>query len=275
MALNLHHQTMNTVLRWRLVAGLGSGVRANWCRLFAGSAKLAMQHKGSFQSEDYTVESDEITTDNNPWSPTLYNDIVYIRKPGLIRSTAMDEKYRLSYSPLYEAPGAKYVSLLKRLSLSFAILGAYGGKLFYESVQFDDIYAVYTVLATSVPAVFIQYKTKDYVTRIWRLYDKTKPQTIDNLVTDENLIMEKLNMLGSKTYNQLLTVSNNANLKIVENDGFWNSYGNWQNGNQKYYVVDNIGGIKMDRLWGIVENNSNIDNGRYIENEIELVKNEN
>lgn len=182
----------------------------------------------------------------------------------------MDEKYRLSYSPLYEAPGAKYISLLKRLSLSFAILGAYGGKLFYESVQFDDVYALYTVLATSVPAIFIQYKTKDYITRIWRLYDKTKPQTLANLISDEQLIMEKLNGLGSKTYNELLTVSNNNNLKLNSHQRLFNSYGNWQDGNKKYYIVDNIGGIKMDRLWGIVENNSNVNNGRYLEHEINV-----
>lgn len=234
-------------------------------RPLSKSTIAMIKHQSNFRNTDSNVESDEIVTDNNPWSPTLYNDIVYIKRPGKFKSTPMDDKYRLSYSPLYESPGAKYVSMLKRLSISFAVLGVYGAKLFYESAQFDDIYAVYTILTTSAPAVAIQYKTKDYVTRIWRLYDKTQPQTLENLVSDEKLVMEKLNGWGSRTYNELLPIANNHELKVVDNNGILRPYSTWQSGNRNFYVVDNIGGLKMDRLWGIAEHNSGIDNGRYIE----------
>lgn len=232
-------------------------------RYFSLSSPFSIQHKGSFKNNDYTVESDEIVTDNNPWSPTLYTDRVYVKQG--VKSVALDEKYRLSYSPLYEAPGAKYISLLKRLSLSFAVLGAYGGKLFYESSQFDDVFALYTILATTTPAVFIQYKTKDYITRIFRLYDKSKPQTLENLTQDEQLVMEKLNGLGSKTYNEVLKISGNDQLKLDGKQGFFKAYGNWKVGKRRFYVVDNIGGIKMDRLWGIVEKNSGVNNGRFLD----------
>jgi hypothetical protein len=244
----------------------GKNITVSMGRTLSKSTVLMVKHQSNFRNTDSNVESDEIVTDNNPWSPTLYNDIVYIKHPGTFKSTPMDDKYRLSYSPLYESPGAKYVSMLKRLSISFAVLGIYGAKLFYESAQFDDMYAVYTILATSAPALAIQYKTKDYITRIWRLYDKTQPQTLENLLSDEKLVMEKLNGWGSRTYNELLSITNNHDLKVVhDQNNVLRPYSTWQCGNRNFYVVDNIGGLKMDRLWGIAEHNSGINNGRYIE----------
>lgn len=237
-----------------------------------------IQHKSSFKSADSTVDTDDILSQNNPWSPTLYNDIVKVRKPGSFTSTPLADKYRLSYVPLYESPGAKYVALVKRLTLSFAVIGAYGSKLFFESPQFDDIYAWSALTACSVPAVIAQLKTRDYVTRIFRLYDKEKPQTLENLVNDEKLIMEKLNITGGKTYNELLTVTNNKSLRLTQKSNvpsFLLPYSSWQETDpatkqtRHYYVVDDIGGLKMDRLWGIVEHNSGVDNGRYLEDQIE------
>lgn len=232
-----------------------------------------MQHKGSFRTSDTTVEDDEIVTENNPWSPTLYNDIVYIRKANSFSNTALPSKFRLSYQALYEAPGAKYVAMLKRISLSFAVLGLYGAKLFYESPQFEDIYAIATAASCAAPAVFVQYKTRDYVTRIFRLYNKEEVQTLENLTADEKLIMEKLNPTGGKTYNTLLHISDNSSLKLLDpkKQGILAPYSAWEetdaesNTKRHFYVADNIGGLKMDRLWGIVEHNSGVNNGRYLE----------
>lgn len=213
------------------------------------------------------METDEIISENNPWSPTLYNDVVRVKKG--FKTVKLPANYRLSYEPLYEAPGSKYVAMLKRLTLSFAVIGVYGAKLFYELVQFDDLYALGTLVGTWAPAVAVQYKTSDYVTRAFRLYDKDKPQTLENLVNDEKLVMEKLSATGGKTYNTLLSVSNNPLLKLTGDDNsafapyrLWESDG--EDGKQYFYVVDNVGGMKMDRLWGIVEHNSGVDNGRYI-----------
>lgn len=213
------------------------------------------------------METDEIISENNPWSPTLYNDIVRVRKG--FRNVTLPENYRLSYEPIYEAPGSKYVAMLKRLTLSFAVIGVYGAKLFYELVQFDDLYALGTIIGTWTPAIAVQYKTSDYVTRAFRLYDKDKPQTLENLVNDEQLVMEKLLATGGKTYNTLLTVSNNPLLKLTDTENSALApYRLWEtsdsDGKQYFYVVDNVGGMKMDRLWGIVEHNSGVDNGRYI-----------
>lgn len=222
--------------------------------------------KTTFKSDDSSVDTDEILTGNNPWSPTLYNDIVYIRK-GL-KNVALPDNFRLSYEPLYEAPGAKYVAMLKRLTLSFGVIGIYGAKLLYELAQFDDIYALAALAGTWGPALAVQFKTKDYVTRIFRLYDKTKPQTLENLVSDEKLVMEKLNATGGKTYNQLLTISNNKSLKLCPTTNDIVPYRSWQedyDGHKRYfYVADNVGGMKMDRIWGIIEHNSGVDNGRFM-----------
>lgn len=247
--------------------------------LHAGSVHNK-SHNTSYRLSDSTVNSDEIMSENDPWSPTLFNDIVHIRKPNSFRNTPLPSNYRLSYLALYEAPGAKYVAMLKRLSLSFAVLGCYGAKLFYESVQFDDIYAIATLISCTAPAYFVQIKTRDYVTRIFRLYDKEKPQTLENLLADEKLVMEKLNMTGGKTFNELLTITDNKSLKLVHPPRFplLSPYASWEevekesDVKRKYYVVDDIGGLKMDRLWGIVENNSKVDNGRYIEPEVSADK---
>lgn len=223
--------------------------------------------KSSYRSEDTTVETDEVLTDNNPWSPTLYNDIVYVKRG--FRNVPLAENLRLSYEPLYESPGSKYVAITKRLTLSFGVLGIYASKLLYELVMFDDIFALATILGTWAPVLAVQLKTRDYVTRIFRLYDKKKPQTLENLVDDEQLIVEKLNVTGGKTYNQLLRISDNSSFKIVPGgEELLSPYRSWQDtsdGHKRYfYVVDNIGGLKMDRLWGIAEHNSGVDNGRFL-----------
>ena len=222
----------------------------------------------SFKSNDSNVDTDELVSENNPWSPTLEDDPIYVQERHKISKTKLPEKYRLSYSPIYEAPAAKYVSILKRLTLSFGVVGLYGSKLIYESTQFDDSFA-YTLLAgTIIPIILVQWKTKDYVTRIFRLYNKEVPQTLDNLVQDENLIVEKLNFTGGKTYNELLKITDNKSLIVSPDNKFWKPYTTWEEkdketgSKREFYIVDDIGGIKMDRLWGIVERNSGINNGR-------------
>lgn len=234
------------------------------------------RHSSSYKSADYTADQDDIRTENNSWSPTLYTDIVRIKEPFSLKSKSLPSNLRLSYSALYESPGAKYVSVLKRFSLSASVLGLYGAKLFYDSPQFEDIYAYITAAFFLLPTLFVQFKTRDYVTRIFRLYDREKPQTLENLVSDEKLIMEKLNFSGGKTYNELLTVGKNETLRLAPPTNFplIMPYRTWEEtletGKKRYfYVVDDIGGIKMDRLWGIIEHNSNVNNGRYIDDQIQ------
>lgn len=157
------------------------------------------------------------------------------------------------------------------MTLGFAFAGAYGSKLLFDLVQFDDIYAAGLLMGTLTPALVVNYKLKDYVTRIFRLYDKDKPQDLETLTSNEQLVVEKLNASGSKTYNTLLNVLNNSTLKLSpDKQSFLKPYTSWIDESEgvkhNYYITDNIGGMKMDRLWGIVEHNSGVNNGRYMEN---------
>lgn len=155
---------------------------------------------------------------------------------------------------------------MKRLTLSFAVLGCYGAKLFYESAQFDDMYALATLVGCWTPSAVVQYKTKDYVTRIFRLYKQDQPQTLENLVQDEKLILEKLNLTGGRTYNCLVTI--NPSLQLDKPPKWLRPYSSWTDieptsGRRRhFYVTDDTGGIKMDRIWGIVEKNLGANNGR-------------
>lgn len=266
-------------IRSKLTASIAQQISQR--ALFHQSSKLlAKPYKTGFNSSDSTIDTDDILTDNNPWSPTLYEDSVSYRKPRSVRSISLPSNYRLSYQPLYESPAGRYVGILKRLTISFAVLGAYAAKLFYDSPNFDDIYATLVFSGSMVPATIVQYKTRDYVTRIFRLYNKDVPQTLENLLSEEKLIIEKLNWSGGKTYNQLLTITGNTSLQLVESEGskskFQQSllpYGSWKDTDietgipRVFYVADDVGGLKMDRLWGIVEHNSGVDNGRYMEAE--------
>ncbi|CAK9441723.1 uncharacterized protein LODBEIA_P55910 [Lodderomyces beijingensis] len=226
-----------------------------------------------YKSDDALVETDELLSENNPWSPTFEDDPIWIQERDKIRKTKLADKYRLSYRPLYEAPASKYVSLLKRLTLSFGVVGAYGAKLIYQSAQFDDSLA-YTLLAgVIIPIVVVQWKTRDYVTRIFRVYDKTKSQSLPNLVAEEQLIAEKLNFTGGRTYNELIQISDSSKELVLSPKQRWfMPYATWEEkgakktggggGKREFYVMDNIGGTKMDRIWGIVEKNSGVNNGR-------------
>lgn len=242
-------------------------------RLLHALRRAQILKGGLIKAADATVDTDDVHSHNNPWSPSLYTDRVLVRPPGALRSTKMPENFRLSYLPLYEAPGTKYVAMMKRLTLSVAVLGAYASKLFYELPQFDDIYAVAALAASSVPALAVQYKTRDYVSRIFRVYDKEKPQNLQSLIEDEKLVMEKLSVTGGSTYNELLTVSGNASLQLLPQLRFsllapfllWQEKDPQTGAVRRYHLTDDIGGLRMDRLWGIVEHNSGVDNGRYME----------
>lgn len=255
MHLSNYAPTLTMAVPLRLVRSFHSGMR------------FLARHSGSYTSKGTAVDTGEITSENYPWSPTLYTDRVYVKNGFL--SEKLLANFRLSYEPMYEAPSIRYVSLLKRMTLGFAIVGIYGSKLLYDLVQFDDIYAAGLFLGTLAPAVAVNYKLKDYVTRVFRLYDKSKPQDLEFLTSREQLVIEKLTSAGNKTYNTLMNVLNNKALQLAPRQSLWRPYATWvdeSDGDKRgYYISDNIGGMKMDRLWGIVEHNSDVNNGRYME----------
>lgn len=222
-----------------------------------------------FRSSDANVDTNEIISPNDPWLPSLYTDPVRVySRSRWPFSRTLPEHMRLSYSPLYESPGGKYASVLRRITLGFAVVGVYAAKLLAELAQFDDTYAAVALTTCSIPWVVVQVKTRNYVLRMWRLYDTRKePQTIELLTTNECLVAEKLSVGGGRTYNELIKVDDLLKVAPQTNKVrlFLGPYATWTQNGTDFYITDNVGGLKMDRLWGIAEKNSGIDNGRFIE----------
>lgn len=113
-----------------------------------------------------------------------------------------------------------------------------------------------------IPIPVFQYLSKPYVTRIFRLYRTDEPQTYENLVKDETLVVEQVGAFGRSVYATQIKLQD---IRIAKERYGWV---NWEYRDPetkevlKMYVADNVGGIKMDRIWGIIEKNSGIDNGR-------------
>jgi hypothetical protein len=118
-----------------------------------------------------------------------------------------------------------------------------------------------------IPIPVFQYLSNPYVTRIFRLYRTDEPQTLENLTKDETIVVEQVGAFGRSVHATQIKVQD---IKLVNERFGWV---NWEyrdpNSKEvlKMYVADNVGGIKMDRLWGIVEKNSGVDNGRSFLNE--------
>ncbi|GMM37411.1 hypothetical protein DASC09_047360 [Saccharomycopsis crataegensis] len=188
----------------------------------------------------------------------------YVRLPGVFFSAPMPDNYRLGYFPIYTAPGLSYVSLVKRVTLGLSVVGTYAAYMI-DSGSYLSFEAAAIIGALSVlPLPIVQYFTKDYVTRIYRLYNTDQtPQTYENLTKDETLVVEKMMMGGKRCYNELVKMDNLKLKKTWYGTTVWQHIDD-QGVERTYTVADDIGGIKMDRLWGIAEKNTGIDNGRLL-----------
>lgn len=173
----------------------------------------------------------------------------------------MDPKYRYSYSPIYEAPAARLIAMAKRVTMGYAIFGLVVTKMMFDASLVVESLAMVMGTVSLAPFPIVQYLTHPYVSRIYRVYDKTQPQTLENLVKDERLIFEKINWSGKRTYNHLVAVEN---LQLADKKRFgWVTWKSVEPESvRQYYVADNVGGFKMDRVWGIAEKNSGVNNGR-------------
>lgn len=158
---------------------------------------------------------------------------------------------------MYESPLHKPISVIKRASVGFGIFGLYLSELVYSSPVLSTDLGYMMVIGSILPLPVIHYFTKDYVSRMYRLYDSEQAQTLDNLTRDETLIAEKISLTGRSYYNTTLKP---AELKLESRRFGWV---NWKTTKNLFYVEDDIGGINMDRIWGIAEHNSGINNGRY------------
>lgn len=211
--------------------------------------------------------SHELLSEINP----LYPDdsyLVKVRRPGQAISQPIDPKLRLGQSPMYTSPLGHQVAFTKRWSVGIMLVGGYIGHLVFNTAGWSTLASTLGLLPLIVPVPIIQYLTAPYVTRIFRVYNREEPQTLENLTRNETLALERIGLFGRRTYYTLVEVDK---LRIVKKRWGWV---NWQYKDEKgvttnFYVADNVGGLKMDRIWGILEKNSGIDNGREFLNKLE------
>lgn len=184
-------------------------------------------------------------------------------------SLKLDKKYRLGNLPIYQNPLINFVIGSKRLSLAFGAIGCLFGYLM------DRTGLVYTEIAQLVSVVsllpfpIVTYLFEPVVSRVWRVYDTTKPQIYENLVKDEQLILEKLNWNGFRTYNELVRVDSlyvpNGKNDYRGRYGFVNllSIDQKLNSTKSYYINDGFTNEKMERIIALAEKRSGItDSGR-------------
>lgn len=184
-------------------------------------------------------------------------------------SLKLDPKYRLGNLPIYQNPLINFVIGSKRLSLAFGAIGCMFGYLMDRTgLIYTEICQLVAILSL-VPFPIVTYLFEPVVSRVWKVYDTTKPQVYENLVEDETIILEKLNWNGFKTYNELVKVDSlytptgkddyrgrfgYVNLLSVDPD---------LKSTKAFYINDGFTNHKMERILAIAEKRSGInDSGR-------------
>lgn len=198
-----------------------------------------------------------------------HNPIKYRTHGTSFHSLKLDQKYRLGNLPLYQNPLINFVIGSKRLSLAFGAIGCMFGYLMDRTglvyTEISQMVALFSLL----PFPIVTYLFEPVVSRVWRVYDTTKPQIYENLVKDELLIMEKLNWNGFNTYNELVRVDS-LYVPKGKNDyrgrfGFVNllSVDKKLNSTKSYYINDGFTNEKMERILALAEKRSGVtDSGR-------------
>lgn len=184
-------------------------------------------------------------------------------------SLKLDRKYRLGNLPIYQNPLINFVIGSKRLSLAFGAIGCMFGYLMDRTgLIYTEISQMVAILSL-LPFPIVTYLFEPVVSRVWRVYDTTKPQIYENLVKDEMLIMEKLNWNGFRTYNELVKVDS-LYVPKGKNDyngryGFVNllSVDDKLKSTKSYYINDGFTNEKMERILALAEKRSGVtDSGR-------------
>lgn len=184
-------------------------------------------------------------------------------------SLRLDKKFRLGNLPIYQNPLINFVIGSKRLSLAFGAIGCMFGYLMDRTgLVYTEISQLIAIMSL-LPFPIVTYLFEPVVSRVWRVYDTTKPQIYENLVKDEELIIEKLNWNGFNTYNELVKVDS-LEVPSGKNDyrgryGYVNllSIDKDLKSTKSYYINDGFTNEKMERILALAEKKSGItDSGR-------------
>lgn len=179
-------------------------------------------------------------------------------------SLKLDKKYRLGNLPVYQNPLINFVIGSKRLSLAFGAIGCMFGYLMDRTgLIYTEVSQIVAILSM-LPFPIVTYLFEPVVSRVWRVYDTTKPQIYENLVQDELIILEKLNWNGFTTYNELVRVDS-LYVPKGKNDyrgrfGYVNlfSVDEKLNSTKYYYINDGFTNNKMERILALAEKKSDI-----------------
>ncbi|CAN6654118.1 hypothetical protein TRVA0_027S00408 [Trichomonascus vanleenenianus] len=174
----------------------------------------------------------------------------------------MDPKMKLGMRPIYSALAGHHVAFTKRASFGFLLASLYAAYVVASAATLPNFLGLIGLVPIAAPIPIMQYLTSPYVTRIFRMYKKDEPQTIETISNDETLVIEKVSMFGRSLKATEIKL---ADIRLTNERFGWVNwvYKDKETGEViKMYVADNIGGIKMDRIWGIIERNSGVDNGR-------------
>lgn len=177
-------------------------------------------------------------------------------------SDPISPRKKLGMAPIYTSLMGSQVAYTKKFTVGFLGIGSYVVYLLNGAGGIDNLGALASLIPILLPIPIVNYFTKPYVTRIFRLYDKDVVQTYESITKDETLVVEQIGLFGNRHYATAIKVQD---IRLANERLGWV---NWvvkdSNSGEviKLYVGDNIGGLKMDRIWGIIEKNSGVDNGR-------------
>lgn len=178
----------------------------------------------------------------------------------------LDSKFRLSNLPMYQNPLVNFVIGSKRLSIAFGVIGCVFAYLMDRTGLIYTEFCQLTAIFSVIPAPIVQFLFNPYVSRVWRVYDTTKPQNIENLTKNETLIFEKLNWSGFQTYNELITVDS---LEVPTGKEDYRGRFGYVNlistdkatGSVKYFFInEGFSNVKMDRILALAERNCKLEN---------------
>ncbi|KAK9331357.1 hypothetical protein V1520DRAFT_338012 [Lipomyces starkeyi] len=190
-------------------------------------------------------------------------------------------KYSLSRAPIYQATSSFHVSATKRVAWTIAIIGGYFSSAMVTMDGIPTALAFLVGIPSMLPLPIVTWLTTPYVHRIFRIYPNAEGERVDleKLKEDEEFIFECISIFGRSLYNCRVKLSDLrvtgkrfgwVNLEVV-GDRIEKEFPN-QNIVEKaldgtrtrkyFYVADDVGGYKMERIWSIIDRQSGIDNGR-------------
>ncbi|KAK7207372.1 hypothetical protein BZA70DRAFT_271121 [Myxozyma melibiosi] len=232
-----------------------------------GSVRFAMSEINPSNPEEEEV-STKIKT--GLYAPILYS-VDYINP----------YEKSVARQPIYTAPSSFHVAATKRTMWTFAVIGGY----FSTAMMAMDGIPLSLSLLVGIPSVLplpiTYWLTAPYVNRIFRIYDQPEgePVDVEKLKENEEFIFECIGVFGRGLYNTRVKLSD---LRVVNKRFGWVTLEVTDESAKKikpkrnflldafdglrtrrwFYVADDVGGYKMERIWAIIDRQSGVDNGR-------------